>query len=135
MKNKVKSPLFITIASLLVGFVIIGSVFALVIANANSSEAGCERPGETHNISITDDVASPRNTYATKCDKVVITNSDPEMRKIGFGAHDDHQAFSGVDEKILGQGQSFTLVLSETGTGNFHDHYNYDVEATIVVTE
>ena len=135
MKNKVKSPLFITIASLLVGFVIIGSVFALVIANANSSEAGCERPGETHNISITDDVASPRNTYATKCDKVVITNSDAVTRKIGFGDHDNHQAFGGVDEKVLHKGQSFTLLLTETGTGNFHDHYNYDVEGTIVVTE
>jgi len=135
LKNKAKSSIFITIASLLAGLIAIGSVFALVIANANSSDAGCERPGETHNISITDDVASPRNTYATKCDKVVITNSDAVTRKIGFGDHDNHQAFGGVDEKVLHKGQSFTLLLTETGTGNFHDHYNYDVEGTIVVTE
>jgi hypothetical protein len=134
LKNNLKGPIFITLVSLLVGLVAIGSVFALVLVNPKSEDVHCEQSGTTHRISINNNTVSPSITYAQKCDNVVIINGDKEIRKIGFGDHDNHQAFAGVEEKMLESGQSFTLVLNQTGRADFHDHYNYDVEGTIVVS-
>lgn len=129
-------PLFVAFAAVFSGVIIIGSVLLLVVVNSKTTSiVSCSKKGNTHQVTIQNGVVQPATTNAKLCDSIVIKNADSETRKIGFGDHDNHQAFGGVDEKILKSGQSFTMVLSETGTGDFHDHYNYDVEGTIIVTE
>ena len=75
----------------------------------------------------------PQITSANRCDTLTIRNSDPETRKIGFGEHDHHSAYDGVTERVLRQGESFTITLRDEGTYHFHDHYHDEVKASFVV--
>ena len=128
-------PLLVTFAAVFSGVIIIGSVLLLVVVNSKTtSTVSCSKKGKTHQVAIQNGVVKPATTNAKLCDTIVIKNTDSETRKIGFGDHDKHVAFSGVEEKLLKKGESFSLLVTQTGTAYFHDHYDYDAEGTLIVT-
>lgn len=136
--------------SLLLGTVLILAVIgitAIVIALSNSKTSdkkhdddhahpiivSCKTTGQSLTIDISGDKMNPEATTGKVCDTLTITNSDPKTRLVAFGHHDSHKEYDGVTEKILRQGQSFTVTLNEKGTYTVHDHYDDAAEATFTV--
>ena len=82
----------------------------------------CDATHAAHTVFIHNGEALPANTSATLCDTLTITNDDDRLRLMAFGAHDHHDPYDGVTEKVLSRGQSLTVTLDQTGTYEFHDH-------------
>jgi hypothetical protein len=93
----------------------------------------CQQIGTEHFVNIKDNKMEPKETRASLCDKLTVTNQDNKLRRIAFGEHDQHVAYNGVIEKILRQDQSFTVVLNESGTFTFHDHLQEETTATFII--
>src|ERR1043166_8867099 len=74
-------------------------------AQANTSTS-CQKRGVSHTVLIQNGPASPAHTTAKHCDSLTITNRDHQTRLMAFGPHEDHQAYDGVVEKVLHQGDS-----------------------------
>lgn len=129
-----KKPIIVTISAVFAGAIIIASVVALAMSGSKTTASACQQKGATRTVTINKGIVSPASTEAKLCDDVTIINIDPETRKIGFGEHNKHKTYSGVSEKILRKGQSFTITVTETGTIGFHDHYHHDTEGTLIVT-
>jgi hypothetical protein len=117
----------LTILSVAV-IVVLAGVFSIAIAaNKSGSANSCSVKGPAHTITIKDSKLSAVNTSAKKCDTLTIRNLDPETREIGFGEHDHHTAYDGISERLLRQGESFTITLRTTGEYHFHDHFHDEV--------
>jgi len=94
---------------------------------------GCQPNQKNYEIVIKDEIASPANVIAARCETLTITNLDSADRLMAFGVHDKHLAYNGVTEKMISKGQSFTVVLVQTGDFLVHDHDDEDVGATFTV--
>jgi hypothetical protein len=99
-----------------------------------STAATCRGGHQNHLVNIQNDFATPTYTYASRCDTLTITNSDNKLREIGFGEHDQHQAYDGITEKTLEQDQSLTITLRQAGYYKFHDHFQEEVHGKFMVT-
>ncbi len=86
-----------------------------------------------HKVTIQNDVATPGNTVAPVCDTLTITNFDDRERLMAFGLHEAHEPYDGIEERLLGKGESFTITLLRAGTFRFHDHDDDKVGATFTV--
>ena len=124
--------------------VVIGTTAVLVLAVNNKDDAhgadahhsekvSCKISGQKLSVNISSDKMVPEKTVGKLCDTLTITNSDSQTRLIAFGHHDSHKEYDGVTEKILKQGQSFTVSLNEKGTFTIHDHYKDEVEGSFTV--
>lgn len=102
-------------------------------SQSNATLVSCKSTGQALEINISGDKINPEQTVGKACDTLTITNSDNKTRLIAFGHHDSHKQYDGVTEKVLRQGQSFTVTLNEKGTYTVHDHYDDEVEGTFVV--
>jgi hypothetical protein len=71
---------------------------------------------------------------AKLCDTLTLINKDTRLRVMAFGQHDNHQAYDGVTEQVLAEGQSLTVTLNQLGTFRFHDHTQDEVQGTFTVT-
>ena len=94
---------------------------------------GCRPNQKNHEIVIKDEIANPSTVTATRCETLTIKNLDNVDRLMAFGVHDRHLAYNGVTEKMIAKGQSFTVVLVQTGNFLVHDHDDEDVGATFSV--
>jgi len=104
------------------------------ILNAPHADACATKPaGATHIVYIKDAATSTRTTTAKLCDQLVITNQDPAAREIAFGQHDHHMPYDGIAETILSRGQSLRITLRQTGTYEFHDHFEDSVAGFFTV--
>jgi hypothetical protein len=114
--------------------IVLAGVFSVAIsAGGKKSEAACQTIGAHHTVVIQQARMSVPKLQADRCDRLTIKNLDPETREIGFGDHDHHEAYDGVSEKILRQGDSLTITLRATGEHHYHDHYHHETEASFVV--
>lgn len=105
---------------------------------SNKTGAGsdyCNKPGPTHTVIIRGNIINPQHTEASRCDRLTIINEDDAARLMAFGNHDHHQAYDGVTEQLLKQGQSLTVTLKQTGTFTFHDHLHDEVEGSFTVAD
>jgi plastocyanin len=100
-----------------------------------AAEIACHAGHSEHVVIIQNDKVTPERTQAARCDSLTIINRDARQREIGFGEHDHHQAYDGVSEKLLGEDQSFTVVLRQTGTYRFHDHFHDEVVGYFTVSK
>ena len=66
---------------------------------------------------------------------LTFKNIDPTTREIAFGPHAQHVPYDGVAERILSQGQSFTITLNQTGNFQWHDHVHDDLTGTFTVNK
>ncbi len=85
----------------------------------------CQGQFTNHIVKITDGQVNPYYTYAHKCDTLTFTNED-EAREITFGAHPEHGSYAGNTEVTVRSGRNKTIILSESGTFQFHDHLQPD---------
>lgn len=95
----------------------------------------CSHPGVTHVVDIRNGRVSPVTTEAKLCDKLKIVNHDTMIREMAFGAHEDHESYDGVAERILGRNQSLTIILNQTGLFHYHDHVHDEVSGYFNVSK
>jgi plastocyanin len=98
-----------------------------------SQPVTCEQQATQHRIIIQHNTVQPHHTQATLCDTLTITNEDSKLRILAFGRHEHHQAYDGVTEKRLGDSQSLTVTLNQTGTFTFHDHLQEETQGDFTV--
>lgn len=130
----VRIVLFCFGIALVVGAVGYGSVKLygqLQSGRANAST--CHSKGINHLATIKNGTVNPTHISGRLCDTLTITNTDDVLRFIAFGLHEEHEPYDGVSEKTIGQGQSFTVTLNQTGSFKFHDHLHDEVAGTFTV--
>lgn len=131
-----RGPTFLLVTGLLIAG---AAVFTLVNVASDkylsdkTAESKCPSNRPNHLVVISDDVVNPVPITAPRCDTLTIKNADNKDRLIGFGEHDEHQAYDGVAQRRLAQDESFTITLVKTGTYNFHDHYQDEAEGSFTV--
>lgn len=130
------------ITLIIIGIILIASAIAFetytvtqryLISKMATATTQCTSAHATVRIIISHTVVMPLHSTGSLCDKLVITNLDNTVRLIAFGTHTDHQPYDGVAERLLGQGQSLTLTLDQSGSFKFHDHLHDIVAGTFTV--
>jgi hypothetical protein len=113
---------------------VISTAVALsVIATSPPANGQCAASGTLHVVTIRNNAVIPEHTSAKLCDRLIIKNLDKNSRLIAFGLHEEHVPYDGVSERLLGQNESFTVTLSQTGDFRFHDHLQDEVQGTFTV--
>lgn len=119
--------------------VAIASVVVLLASKALGTPAHhnetvtCTGTDTDYIVTIQNSQLSINDIHAHRCDKLTVINEDKTLRLMAFGQHDHHQSYDGVTEKVLAQGQSFSVVLDQTGSFTFHDHLHDEVQGTFTV--
>ncbi len=118
-------------------FVVGGFIFNLDTGKTSGSQKDvCEgKFGFSYMVHISDSKVSDTNVKAKLCDKIMFMNSDKITREIGFGQHDKHVSYNGINQKILNEGQMFTITLNQIGDFHWHDHLHEEVEGYFTVTK
>ena len=136
MKRRTKTILIIII-SIAVGLVLtLGGLrlAALYLDQQYSTlNEGCAPRQAEKIFTIKDNVISPSNIVANRCETLTVINLDDTERMIAFGVHDHHTPYNGFEEKVLQKDQKFTVTLVQTGSFKVHDHHDDDVKATFEV--
>lgn len=112
---------------------VVGIAFGMQHSSGVSSCSENVNP-VVHRVIIKEDKLTPATVTAKLCEKLTVINQDYEIREVAFGPHDDHVPYDGVTEKVLRQGQSFTITLNQTGAFRVHDHIHDEVSGMFVVT-
>lgn len=94
---------------------------------------GCYPNQATHTMIIQNDKITPNHINALRCGTLTIINRDTTERMIAFGPHEDHVAYDGVTEKLVGHNGSLTVTLVQAGSFRLHDHIHDEVQATFNV--
>ena len=68
-------------------------------------------------------------------DTIIWTNKDTVPHYIASDPHPTHTGLPGLDSSQLTMNQSFSFILTKTGTFGYHDHLNPTVKGTIVVNK
>ncbi len=123
--------------ALVSGTVVLAAV-VLAIAFASRSNTAlsskCGPAGHAYVVTITNGILDKPQITARRCDTLTIRNHDGMVREIGFGPHEQHQAYDGVSEEILRRDQSLAVTLVATGTFQYHDHFHDEVAGSFTVT-
>jgi hypothetical protein len=132
-------PVLMVITLALVGCgVFIGARYAsehfLSHTQKVSSTVQCTRQPTVHTVTIQNSQVFPVHTQAALCDTLTIINDDNILRLMAFGEHENHQAYDGITEKLLEQGQNLTVTLNQAGTFKFHDHLHDAIQGDFTVT-
>jgi hypothetical protein len=117
-------------------FVMAGVAQRLTFAGSADRVDPCihTQPGALHKVVIQKSRVDPMQTSAQLCERLEITNMDNDTRLVAFGEHEDHQAYDGVSERFLRQGQSLIITLDKAGSFKFHDHLEDAVQGFFVVS-
>ena len=95
----------------------------------------CQGTLDNHQVVFRDGSITPVLTTANRCDTLTIINQDEVDKKIAFGEHDQHTGYGGNDEFIVQNDRNKTIVLNETGSFLFHDHYAPEAMGYLTVEE
>jgi hypothetical protein len=135
--GKLKTGLIIVAAVVAIGGTIFGSTYLgnrLLNQKATGTSQTCASDHPVnHKVVIQNDVVTPKNTVASLCDTLTITDLDNKERLMAFGVHSGHVPYDGVEEKALSKGQSLTITLVQAGNFLFHDHEQDEVRGTFTV--
>jgi plastocyanin len=122
------------VAIVVIGIVVfVSSYLSSQAHSAANGLSACPKVGINHTVTIRNDMAVPQHTQAALCDTLTITNTDDEVRLIAFGPHSHHQAYDGITEELVGQGQSVKVTLNKSGTYPFHDHIHDEMTGDFTV--
>lgn len=136
MKRRTKILAITIVATIFVVAVSFSAVWAIssyLDHQYVSLHDGCHPHQTNHTIIVKDDKAIPSATEGKLCDTLTITNLDNETREMAFGLHEKHTPYDGMSEKMLAQGESFTVTLVQIGSFKIHDHIHDEVQATFEV--
>lgn len=131
-----KNPFFVALYMMAVAGIIAGAtVFGnkLLVSHTDATTM-CTKTGATHVVQIQNNSVQPATVSASRCDKLQIINLDADTREIGFGAHEHHEQYDGVAEKVVRQNDSLTITLIQAGTFHFHDHFHDEAAGSFMVT-
>lgn len=98
------------------------------------TEQVCTTPPTDYRVIVQDGKAVPEDTQAKLCDTLTLINRDNRIRLMAFGIHEDHVVYDGIEEKVLKEGESFTVTLVQAGSFKFHDHVDDQAQGTFTVT-
>ena len=98
-----------------------------------SLHEGCAPRQKNHLLTVQNNVVTPSNIVADRCDTLTVKNMDTVNRMMAFGVHEKHVAYDGIEEKELSTGQSYTVTLVQKGSFKIHDHMDEEVGATFQV--
>lgn len=109
---------------------LLGGLAWILLAQVKPADgtAVCRETGMNHQVTIQNNKITPFTTKAMFCDTLTITSKDKAQRLVSFGVHDQHITYDGIRERLLAQGQSFTITLNKSGRYHFHDHHDETVE-------
>ena len=93
-------------------------------ASQDQAKVACREHGAEHRVVIHEGRLSAQSVQAQRCDTLVIINQDAAKRRLAFGEHSHHAAYDGADGRLIGKGESLSVVLSQTGEFTFHDHFD-----------
>ncbi len=118
------------------GIVTIAALLPFVLAHKSTPAVSSCPPGfhTNHEVVIQNDKVIPSHIQAPLCDTLTITNYDDIGRLVAFGPHENHVAYDGVTERLVGRGQSVVVTLVQAGNFRFHDHLHDEVQGTFTVT-
>jgi hypothetical protein len=123
-----KAALLVAIVVTLVACVFgvsVAAKFYIGGAEQRSATALCgNRRGTSHTITISGSQLSRADMSAQLCDELIIINNDAVQRRLAFGAHNHHVTYDGADGRLIGQGETLSLVLTKKGEFSFHDHFD-----------
>lgn len=94
----------------------------------------CQGQHANHKITIKGGYVNPLHTDARKCDTLTFINEDDIAREITFGLHPEHGVYAGETALVVRKGRNKSLMLSETGTYQFHDHLQEATAGDFIVT-
>lgn len=101
---------------------------------AGVKTGACEGHHQNHKVMIEHGQLSPYQTTAHKCDTLTFINKDSAVREMAFGTHPHHGVYAGMFDVLVSTNRPKSIVLSELGTYNFHDHFDEDVAGVFTVT-
>lgn len=93
----------------------------------------CQGTRANHQVMIKNGQVTPAHTYANKCDTLTFINEDDKAREITFGSHPEHGVYAGENELLVRKGRNKTITLSESGTFEFHDHFQAETAGHFTV--
>lgn len=102
---------------------------------AGEETGACKGEYQDHMVTIRSGVVTPAHINAKKCENLVLINEDSKVREIAFGSHPRHDVYSGEYDIPLRKGRAKTIILKETGTYNFHDHFEPAVSGSFTVNQ
>lgn len=94
----------------------------------------CRGKHDNHKVVIKDNQASPGHIEAHICDSLTFINEDGETREITFGPHPQHGVYAGESEVPVRKGRDKTIILTDQGNYQFHDHLNPEINGHFTVT-
>lgn len=127
-----KKDVWVTAVGVIAG-VAIGFAVLQIFRSSDSSCSSRSNTATSHKVVFHDGDVTPEYTTANRCDTLIITNMDSKAREIAFGVKDKHINYAGNGEKVLNEGKSMTITLTETGTYHFHDHLDETVGGEIII--
>ena len=136
MNKRLKIIAIILIALVLGAAATYGSIIVVssyLDQQYTSLHDGCPPRQSNHVITIQNNIASPEHVAALRCETLTVKNLDTPTRLMAFGVHEKHISYDGISEQELGQSESFTVTLVQTGDFIIHDHHNDDVKSTFTV--
>jgi plastocyanin len=125
-----KSLVLLSVGTLLLAGLVLSIAFA---SRETALDMNCNKTGKAYTVVIKDDVLSPDSINAKRCDTITIINKDKTLREIGFGEHDEHKAYDGITERLISDGEQFTITLRQSGTHDYHDHFHDEVTGSFTV--
>lgn len=126
-------PAMLFVVGIVAGTTTLANMYLMRAVHAPSGVV-CAQRGVSHWVIIENGAVDVPKTDAKLCDTLTIMNRDVELRDVAFGPHDEHITYDGITEKLLAQGQSFTVVLNQPGTFTFHDHEDATIGGTFTVS-
>jgi plastocyanin len=104
-----------------------------VMSTAMPTEAICQTPGKTWNVSLDSQSFNPSTLAVDRCDIVVFTATDSSQHILAAGSHLQHADYPGLNDVTLTPGQPYPLIITESGELPVHDHNSETLAMTIVV--
>lgn len=85
-------------------------------------DTACSHIGQTQVIAVSAVALYPNNVTAHLCDQLIFHNATNGLIEIAMGPHDQHIAYPGLGDRVLGPGQEQKLLLVSKGTFTLHEH-------------
>lgn len=108
-----------------------------IIRNSNAALINDNADKKITNINIIPTGFSPRTVTVSAGDTITWTNNDTRSHYVAPNNHPNHREYSGMwDDDGTGNisvGQTYSVVLGQPGTYNYHDHLNAGLTGTIIV--
>ncbi|MFI5240715.1 MAG: cytochrome C oxidase subunit IV family protein [Candidatus Saccharimonadia bacterium] len=117
---------------------------AEIVANLTQNEGisqvegnvtgACQQVNANHQITFKGGQISPTSLKASLCDTITFYNGDTTSREVVFGTN-PNQSYGGNSQLFLGQAQSVTITLNQSGTFEFHDSLHPGVTGSFTVNK